>query len=75
MVKIMSDKKDDIIEELQKHKKQVVSLILGFEALDKTEDKMLNRLLVNNIAITLFELIDTLVNTEIDIYNYMQDRR
>ena len=68
------DEKREILEELEKHKKQVVALINSFEALDKSDDKLLNRLMVNNIAITLFELIDSLVNTEIDIYNYLHRR-
>lgn len=66
--------KQEIMDELERHKKQVVALINGFEALDKSDDKLLNRLIVNNIAMTLFELIDSLVNTEIDIYNYMHRR-
>uniref|UniRef100_A0A6M3LAG2 Uncharacterized protein n=1 Tax=viral metagenome TaxID=1070528 RepID=A0A6M3LAG2_9ZZZZ len=66
--------KQEILNSLEIHKKQVVSLINAFEALDKSDDKLLNRLIVNNIAITLFELIDTLVNTEIDTYNYLHRR-
>ena len=66
--------KQKILKSLETHKKQVVALVNGFEALDKSDDKLLNRLIVNNVAITLFELIDSLVNTEIDIYNYLHRR-
>ena len=69
------DDKDKILKSLKNHEKQVVAIVNGFEALDKTEDRRLNRLIVNNITMTLFELLDTLVNTEVDIYNYMQGRK
>lgn len=71
----MDEKKEEILKALKKHKRSLTVIINRLEDLDKTDDLLLNRMLVHDLTFTMFELMDTLVNTEIDIYNYMKNRR
>ena len=66
--------KQDIIKALKKHRGKLTAIINGFEQLDETDDRRLNRIVTQNIVFTLFEFIDTLINTNIDIHNFMKRR-
>ena len=66
--------KQDIIKALKKHRRELTTIIGGFKQLDETDNRSLNRVVAQEIVFTLFEFIDTLVNTEIDIHNYMKRR-
>jgi len=70
----MEESKQEIIKSLRKHRGELLNIINGLKQLDDTDDRRLNRILAQEIVITLFEFIDTLVNTEIDIHNYMKRR-
>jgi len=70
----MEESKQEIIKSLRKHRGELLNIINGLKQLDETDDRRLNRILAQEIVITLFEFIDTLVNTEIDIHNYMKRR-
>ena len=70
----MEESKQEIIKSLKKHRGELLNIINGLKQLDDTDDRRLNRILAQEIVITLFEFIDTLVNTEIDIHNYMKRR-
>jgi len=66
--------KQDIIKALKKHRRELTAIIDGFKQLDETDDRRLNRIIAQKIVLTLFEFIDTLVNTEINIHNFMKRR-
>jgi len=66
--------KEKIIKALTKHIEQLDFLRANFKFLDTTDNQGVNRVTVNNITFTLFELIDSIVNTEADIYNFMKRR-
>lgn len=66
--------KKDIIKSLRKHRAELTAIINGLKNLDETDDPRLNRILAQGIVLTLFELVDTLVNTEINIHNFMKRR-
>jgi len=66
--------KQKIIKALRKHRREITNIIDGFVQLDETDDRKFNRVLANEIVFTLFGFIDTLVNTEIDIHNFMKGR-
>ena len=66
--------KDDIIKALRKHRREITALIDAFKALDETDDRRFNRVLAQGIVFTLFEFVDNLVGTEIDIHNFMRRR-
>ena len=66
--------KKEIIKALMKHRRELTSIIDGLKQLDETDDRRFNRILAQGIVFTLFEFIDTLVNTEIDIHNFMKGR-
>jgi len=70
----MEESKQEIIKSLRNHRGELLNIINGLKQLDETDDRRLNRILAQEIVITLFEFIDTLVNTEIDIHNYMKRR-
>jgi len=70
----MEESKQEIIKSLRNHRGELLDIINGLKQLDETDDRRLNRILAQEIVITLFEFIDTLVNTEIDIHNYMKRR-
>ena len=66
--------KQDIIKALRKHRRDITAIIDGFTALDETSDRRLNRILAQGVVITLFEFVDTLSSTTIDIHNFMKRR-
>ncbi len=66
--------KKDIIKALRQNRRELTSIIDGLTQLDETDDGRLNRVLTQSIVLTLFEFIDNLVDTEIDIHNYMKRR-
>jgi len=69
----MSDK-EDIIQNLITLSEYLDTMIDGLDKLDKTDDKATNRNLVNEVTFAMFNLVDRLVNTEADIYNYFHRR-
>lgn len=66
--------KKDIIKALRKNRRELTAIINGLTQLDEIDNRRLNRILTNKIVFTLFEFIDTLANTEIDIHNFMKRR-
>jgi Zn-dependent oligopeptidase len=72
----MSDEvtKEDIIKSLEEHIDNIKVIVRNLTMLDTTDDDRVNRTCVHNATFTLFELIDKLVNTEADIYNYFHRR-
>ena len=66
--------KQDIIKALKKHRREITTIIDGFKQLDETDNRRLNRIIAQGVVFTLFEFVDTLVNTEIDIHNFMKRR-
>jgi hypothetical protein len=72
----MSDEvtKEEIIKSLEGHIENIRVIIDSLLMLDATDDDRVNRVCVHNATFTLFELIDKLVNTEADIYNYFHRR-
>jgi hypothetical protein len=54
-------RKSLIIKNLEKNKIQIDEVISGLESLDNTK-----------IVFTLFELVDSICNTELDIYKYLR---
>jgi len=66
--------KKDIIKALRKNRRELTAIIDGLKQLDETDDKRLNRVLAQDIVLTLFEFIDTLARNEIDIHNFMKRR-
>lgn len=66
--------KQDIIKSLKKHRRDLAIIINGFEQLDETNNSGLNRVLVRKIVLTLFELVDAMVDTEVNIHNFMKRR-
>ena len=66
--------KQDIIKALKKNRRELTSIIDGLRQLDETDDRRLNRIIAQEIVLTLFKFIDTLTSTEIDIHNFMKRR-
>lgn len=66
--------KKDIIKALRKNRRELTAIIDGLKQLDETDDRRLNRVLAQEIVLTLFEFVDTLASTEIDIHNFMKGR-
>lgn len=66
--------KQDIIKALRKNRRELTAIIDGLTQLDEIDDRRLNRILTQEIVLTLFEFIDTLASTEIDIHNFMYRR-
>ena len=66
--------KQEIIKALKKHRRGLTSVINNLKALDETDDRRINRIIAQNVVLTLFEFIDGFVSTEIDIHNFMKRR-
>lgn len=66
--------KSEIIKNLEDLRGDIESMITGLTELDTTDDTTTNRKLVNTVTFALFHLVDSLVNTEADIYNYFHRR-
>lgn len=66
--------KEEILEALDKHIERLKFIKSNLTMLDAVPDNKFNRNCVRSVTFTLFELIDTLVNTEADIYNYFHKR-
>lgn len=66
--------KQDILKALRRHRRELTYVIDGLTQLDETDDRSLNRVLAQQIVITLFEFVDGFVETEIDIHNFMRRR-
>ncbi len=65
----MRGSKKDIVHRLEEDKKRIQKIIIGFEGLDTD-----SREAKNIIIFGLYELIDSITNTEIDVYNYFYGR-
>jgi len=65
--------KEGIIKSLKQHRKQLLDIMKGFDTLD-TGDSKTNRIVTKNIMFTMYEFIDSIVNTENDIYNFLKRR-
>jgi len=66
--------KQDIVKALKTNRRELTSIIDGLRQLDETDDRRLNRIIAQEIVLTLFKFIDTLTSTEIDIHNFMKRR-
>lgn len=65
------DKKQHIIDECNKNINDINVIINNLDTVDNSEARV-SRLSRNKIVFTLFELMDRMSNTEIDIYNYLK---
>ena len=66
--------KQDIIKALKKHRRGLTSIINNLKLLDETDDGRINRILAQDVVITLFEFVDGFVSTEIEVHNFMKRR-
>lgn len=66
--------KEDIIKSLKKCRREITTVINGLASLDKTDDRGLNRVLVQGIVFTLSSCFNNLANAEIDLHNFMKRR-
>jgi Zn-dependent oligopeptidase len=66
--------KEGIVKSIQSHQKQLSDILEGLDKLDSTDDKRTNRIIVQNIMFTMYEFIDSIVNTENDIYSFLKRR-
>jgi len=69
----MSDTRE-IVKSLDNIRGKLKVIIDGLNALDTTSDDGTNRLMVNRVSLTMFEVVDELVNTETAIYNFLMRR-
>ena len=65
--------KEQIIQEIQDEIKLLEGLVKAFELLDSA-DASTQRLATNRIALTTFEMVDSITKTEANIYNFMKGR-
>jgi Zn-dependent oligopeptidase len=66
--------KEGIVKSIQSHQKQLSDILEGLDKLDSTDDKRTNKIIVQNIMFTMYEFIDSVVNTENDIYSFLKRR-
>lgn len=57
--------KTKIIKNLRKNQKQIDEIISNFESLETSDSRV-------KIVFTMFELIDSISNTEVEVYNYLR---
>jgi len=69
----MTIKKSDIIKSVRAEITLLEGLITALELLD-SEEASTSRLATNRVALTMFEMINSITATEADIYNYMKGR-
>jgi len=68
------DKKKQIVDECTKCINDINTIIDSIELVD-SNDGRIARLSRNKVVYTLFELMDRMADTEIDIYNYLKGDR
>lgn len=68
------ESKKGIIKDLKRHRRDMLKIMNGLKVLDETDNGRVNRNLVNQITFTLFDLVDGLVDTNVDIYNFLYRR-
>jgi len=66
--------KEGITKSINSHQRQLAEILAGLEKLDGTNDNRTNRIIVQNIMFTMYEFIDSIVNTENDIYSFLKRR-
>lgn len=65
--------KDEIQKELGSNGRRINRIIFALNEVDSS-DKKVGRLSRNEVTTTLFDLVESISNVELDIYNYLEDR-
>lgn len=67
------DEKKEIIQALHRNRQQLGRIVANLNALDSADGQE-ERDIVMRITYTMFELMDSIGNTEVDLYNYLKRR-